>query len=418
MASATMAFQVTCIRNGTDGKTYQPIRIREWDDIPVNTSTGSKWDTIPDECKIWDGLEDSPYTDIVFTIESGKRVFYRCIQSCTRDPGRVPSESYYQYHLRQASSYDMVATKVILAEQGAIGLLATNAINLFDADGNQRGQMKGIATENDFLLWLGGALANPTFGVSGTGHAYFGGTTGQRIEIDPTERTMRVYNSSNQLVATHSGRTITLEDAVPGAGTAGTRTASVAIPETTCPSAPSGYYSNTGNSAALEGTYTGNGSATIKVSVPAMRMYGKLDLPASGAYCEVELRAVVYINNSKRSSVQLGKFNAIQGSFQASDTTAKTLTCSILKGESYKVRLELTGRVYAPSGQYGHFYASSIPSGSSTYSVELIAQGYRCEYGANGWVISYDSQNYEYCLVINGILYRKIVSGGKTILTT
>ena len=413
MASVTSNFQLTRIKNGTDGKTYQPIRIRQWEDIPVNTSTGG-WDTVPDDCKIWDGLGESPYTDIVFVVQSGSRVFYRCIQSCTRDGSRLPSDTYYRNHLRQASSYDMVATKVILAEQGAIGLLASNAINLFDSAGTQKGQMKGVAAESDFLLWLGGSLDNPMFGVTGIGHAYFGGMTGQRVEIDPVEKAMRIFDSNNNLVATHSGRAISLEEAVPGAGTAGTTSKAVTISQVVCPSSTSGYYTNTGYSADITGTYNGTGSATIKVNIPSVQISGRLTTATNGARCGITLRAVIYVGRSPRATVELGSLNATNATNQTVTTAARTFSCPVFKGESYRVVLELTGRTTSPTAQNGYFAVTT----TSNYSMELVAQGYRCEYGGNGWVISYNSNNYEYCLVINGVLYRKIVSGGKTILTT
>ncbi|MDE6754512.1 MAG: hypothetical protein K2J82_07860 [Muribaculaceae bacterium] len=410
MATLSNTITLTRIKKGVDGKTYQPIRIRLWEDVPVNTSG-----TPSEDGYIWDGVNDgAPFTDVVYVRVNGANVYYRCIKNCTRVSGKQPSDSYYTGYLRQASSFDMVATKVLLAGNAVIDLLGTNAVNIFNGQGTLTGQVKGSAQSSDMMMWLGGNQGSPMFGVTGLGQVYFGGISGQHIEIDPVQKEMRVYDSSNNLVATHSGRDISLAEAVPNAGTTVTKSVAAGFSgELSSPGNANGFYT-TEQKKTLSGGSAVATNGALKITVPSYSLSARVGKNDSSSRATMELRLQVHVNGSLKIDTPIASHSSTNSAAVYKTTTATTYTCPLYAGDVWQVDVVLRLNTYSSKGDSGTYTATS----SSNIVVDFVAAWYRCHYGANGWVISYNSNNYEYCLVIGGKLHRKIVSNGNTILTT
>lgn len=412
MPTAKSQIKVTRIRNGAKGdagESYQPIRIRKWDEIAVGDD-------------LWPGLPIpgtslvSPYTDVVYVTQNGRAVCWRCIKKCTKDVGWNPGDTYYNGYLQAFSDFRNLATDVLLAQTATIDLLSTNAIKLRDGNGAVVGEVRGCATASEFLLWLGNAIGNPLFGVKGTGHTFLGGMSGQRIELNPTDKTIRVFDTMGDCVAIHSGRSIDLEDAVPSDFAA-------SAPVNTSVSFGS-YYQSAGKHQTYNKGYTAKAtsSGTLKIAIPAYTLEASPNLMSGRPGTTMEelrpmsmgnLRAVVTVDGTTVDSRYLGD---VEGSLSISTTStpATNISVNVKAGQTYSVKIIF--ELWVSGGTEMGGYVSATTRGKLV--TEFVAKAYRCEYGANGWVISYDSKNYEYCLMIGGVLKRKIVSNGNTILTT
>lgn len=142
------------------GKTYQPLRVREWS-------------TVPDLSRLYPGCDpDDEWTDIVYTSDSsGNQRYYKCISACSKASGTLPSESIYSGKLIAASSYEVIATAVLLANNAVIRLMQGNSVIVTDSEGNASGGLTGDRT--GVQLWIGDAdKGNAPFRVMYDGSLY------------------------------------------------------------------------------------------------------------------------------------------------------------------------------------------------------------------------------------------------------
>lgn len=100
--------------------------------------------------------------------------------------------------------YDIVATKVLLADSAYIDVLSSNGIRIYDKDsGEVVGEIKGTTNGgNSFAIWLGdGGKDNPHWGVDGNGTHFLGGPKDpNRIELVPSERQIRIFGDKKEVV--------------------------------------------------------------------------------------------------------------------------------------------------------------------------------------------------------------------------
>ncbi|MDE6717787.1 MAG: hypothetical protein K2J70_06310, partial [Muribaculaceae bacterium] len=265
-------------------------------------------------------------------------------------------------------------------------------------------RMDGSGYRAGGSLWwdnLGNLYANGNF----TGFLSVGVKNGQRIELDPAQKAMNIFGADGGLVATHSGRILKVSEAQP-TNTAGSNgTASVGGLGTSF-SSPS--------SKTLEGQIcsgTAGNSGVLVITVPVFM----LSASASGGssttllpLASIALYLVVTVG-ADTMRYYLGGVSS-SGTSETAKTTAKSYRIPVPKGSKYTAKLVSECRLTGPSVCTG-----TLGCSSPGVDYDLTTQAYRCEYGANGWVISTDSKNYAYLIVENGTLHFKVVSNGTTI---
>ena len=111
------------------------------------------------------------------------------------------------------------------ADSAYIKLLSSTGIRIYTPDGKIVGAMssvQGSPKSGGVVLpfFIGGVMRDngvfaedPMFGVGSDGKAYYGGTKGQRIEVDPVEKVINIFGDDGRLCAVHSGREIDLYQA-------------------------------------------------------------------------------------------------------------------------------------------------------------------------------------------------------------
>ena len=346
---------------------------------------------------------------------NGRAMCYVCKKTHykipTYEPGTEAGDEYWE--AAQGGPFTLLSTEVLLAVNAFINFLSGNAIKLYDRANALKGEFLGggnIIDGNNLMGWLGGSQAAPNWAVSDLGKMFVGGISGQRIELDPQNKSMFVYDSSGNLVATHSGRIISLSDAVPPASDG--LTAEVQLSSKSYSLTPSGSeaYQHQKTETLFTLTTPSGTNGGLQIELPAMQIGGYVSGATTG---KVTARLVLECMKGSTVSRTVPLASAV---FNGSSTTnsqsvaARTVTLTL---DTTSVRLVLIAYANATGG-IGTVSFSSTGKMTSKF----VAKWYRCEYGANGWVISYDSENYEYCLLIANKLRRKIVCNGKTILTS
>ena len=387
-------------KQGEPGLSYKPLRIQLWDKIGMGNT-------------LWSGIEpNADFSDIVFTMApNGQPIYYRCIRQCTKDPNRNPGDAYYNSYFIRLSTFQAIATEVLLAGNADIGLLSTNAVQMKDGAGNVCGEVRGSANDDDFMIWLGNQLANPMFGVTGNGKQYLGGTEGRHIELDPTTKEIRIYDDSGALSATHSGKDITATVAIPSA-TSGNKlssTISFGTRQIEGGSSESYHYAETINKEMALSFPTGGVVEIIvpqfTISVKTLSDSNNATDPNASVYAEMYLD--VYDGNTLLSSTSItrnGKSGMNGGSWNVAARTVR------VSGKPTKAVVRLMWYATNSKGLQGQI---TIPD--FTLTAQLSTSYKRCEYGANGWAISYDNNNYSYLLIIGGKMHFCVVSGGEVI---
>ncbi|MBD5278922.1 MAG: hypothetical protein HDS35_00035 [Bacteroides sp.] len=394
---------------------------------PVFTPPPMQWSDYPEGFIFQSGATGESYRHCVIHgfAANGKALTYECIKSHGKmtggnEPGTAGGNHYWK--AAEGGPFNLLSTEVLLAAQAFIKCLSSNGIQLYSPDGKTLcGEIRGYGSDGTMMSWIGGTRANPLWGVSGNGTQYVGGITGQRIVLDPHAKCMYVYDSNNQLVSTHSGRVLSLGMAKPG-GTSSipSNTADITFGRTT----QQGYRKSTVTISETGGV---TGSGLLQISVPQLTITAQSNneeqTPSSGGAWEKDVPTTtaglmlrVTVNGTVRLSRLLANvavgYNDTGGGIDLTNrivtTSAVTENVSLETGDKYQIELELSTSISGGQGSGG--YVSATTNGKMTAA--FVAKAYRCEYAANGWVISYDAQNYEYCLVIDGKLHRMCVCNG------
>ena len=261
------------------------------------------------------------------------------------------------------------------------------------------------------LWWdeVGNLYANGMF----TGQMTVGNPTGQRIDLDPMQQVMNIFSDNGTLVATHSGRTLTVDEARPAdtQGVSGKTVVSITSKTLTINSGSS--VSETLDRSICSGKATGSGTLTI--DVPSFILTASTQASSSSMQIQpmasIELYLVVTVG-TKIMKYSLGQATSLSVSSSVT-TPANKYQIPIPKNTSYSAKITAE---YSVSGSQGA--RGTLGGSSPTVPYDLTTQAYRCEYGANGWIISTDSKNYAYLIVENGKLNFKVVSNGNTVISS
>lgn len=128
------------------------------------------------------GGNDEKFIDaVLLTGASGKKTWYRCIQSYYSTGksdlrNTLGSNEFAKYWDSAYMTVDFIATDFFLSENAVINLLGSNEINLTDKTGNIFGSYRipsGNGDDNKYALWLGAATGDGApFSVTKSGEIY------------------------------------------------------------------------------------------------------------------------------------------------------------------------------------------------------------------------------------------------------
>lgn len=128
------------------------------------------------------GGNDEKFIDaVLLTGASGKKTWYRCIQSYYSTGksdlrNTLGSNEFAKYWDSAYMTVDFIATDFFLSENAVINLLGSNEINLTDKTGNIFGSYRipsGNGDDKKYALWLGAATGDGApFSVTKSGEIY------------------------------------------------------------------------------------------------------------------------------------------------------------------------------------------------------------------------------------------------------
>lgn len=128
------------------------------------------------------GGNDEKFIDaVLLTGASGKKTWYRCIQSYYSTGksdlrNTLGSDEFAKYWDSAYMTVDFIATDFFLSENAVINLLGSNEINLTDKTGNIFGSYRipsGNGDDKKYALWLGAAIGDGApFSVTKSGEIY------------------------------------------------------------------------------------------------------------------------------------------------------------------------------------------------------------------------------------------------------
>lgn len=342
---------------------------------------------------------------------TGKFKLWRCKQNHQKSADKEPASGSQYWDLTMMQ--DIVASQVFMGERGYIGLFSTQAIRIYNTVSQVVGQLCAPGPGYDLPFFLGGVMdpatgafdnaTGPLMALDENGKAYFGGTAGQRIELDPLGKTMSVYGSDGKLRAQHSGRHIPVSEVTKQASTSGTKTVGRSL------ITKSAANQTLNGSLTLAANTLSGVSGTLKVSVPAMVMKAK-----TGSYVTVPGQLVrlssvtiyleVIVDGVKRVSRMLG--SCVDTGDDTVTSPAATVSTYIAEGETYGISLRYE-LVATGTGSASSFSAQA----DLTYLLESTGQ--ISHFGGNGFYVASGNQNYFYVLFDTaGKLHCKCVCAG------
>ncbi|MDE6009839.1 MAG: hypothetical protein K2F87_00135 [Muribaculaceae bacterium] len=383
------------------------------------TDPPHEWDDHPWNQLFYDGSGGSSRTAVYHGVQkdTNLKYVYFCkkthAKSADTEPGTDGGEEYWG---RAQGPYHVVATDILLAMNAVIKFLSGQAIRLYDDRGTSvTGEIMG---GNGILAWLGGTASNPMWAVDAQGLQTLGGRTGQRIELSPAEKAMRIFDASGNICGVHSGRSIGANP-VPSVGsntsseqslTSGTKQQSGHVEMGT------DQYASTYPVATLDGLAIPVGGLT-SVTVPKvyyeMRTVGS-SIPDAA---RVTLQPLVEVYNGTQL-VNTFDMEGISHSGAGTKTlTYPSRTFYVEDKAVTKVVLKVKCDVINTAALSGEFKWS--PSASTEkLNVSFKIKRYRCEFGSDGMVISFDNNNYFYLRHDGSKLVGKFVSNGTTVFSS
>lgn len=392
------------------------------------------WTDYPADYVFQSGADGEERIDMVL-VESGNRLYaYRCRQSHKKRASlpNATGELGVYWSQPDLDTFEFVATKVLLADEAFIRLLSSNGIRIYDASGNIIGAMsgKGSGTGTQIILFIGGMMTeygtfiqNPQFAVSAEGVAYFGGLTGQRVEIDPASREIRFYDPSGALCCTHGARTLTEADVPAMSAAAATNAAASSIGLSTTVQGQSTVTRTVSQSSSVQ-----PGKGILRVTVPSYSVTVKNNsvTPVSGdssseetPQTTVSATARVKTGGVVRQTVFLGEVSTgadLQGGATVSGTIAGCqIACAVPASSSWAVEVVFQTSVTGGKGSGGSASATASGTASAQFVVSVNSHNFQ----KNGYMQAMDSENFSYSFFdSSGICRMKARGNGLPLLGT
>lgn len=398
----------------------------QWSDYPV----GYKFQTGEDA--------DDTRCDTVYhgQDKDGNFFVYKCKQAHDKSLEANPTTKQLIYEPRDGSPYweftmkaEILAGKVIMGDKGYIGLFSSQAIRIYNEANEVVGQFCSPGQDYSLPFFIGGVMdpdngsfTNPTgplMAINSDGKAFFGGTEGKRIEIDPGGKLINVYDDSGSLCARHSGDIIDRNEVMD-------RTQS-SVPITVAASVMNSSNSNITPLLANKGSLrlipaasssdtgvTATATGKLRVTIPSFRLYAMTGSMATGSDGQLvrlsESRVWVTIEVDGKVREQSLQWYVIN---DEKITVGYTIETAIKKGEKYVVRLycELikTGTASNPG--------TATFAAQGTLSAQIRTDEAFAHFGANGFYIAHGNENYFYAFFdSSGKLQLEAKSDNKKIL--
>lgn len=313
------------------------------------------------------------YVDIVYiTANNGARSYWGCKKTNT---GQTPAEgSTYWEHLSDLGS---LYANMIFAPLARIEFLSGQEIVISDSQGNITGR---IGT-GDVPIFMGGEKAGTaTYALGKSGETRYGINKGQRIDITPQDKTIKIYNEKGALCTTLSGENKTRAELTGNATSSWASTTN----------ATGGVIDNaTGGQSVTKQigtlTVTTSGSVNIKTSLEVKANEAKMISSSSASDPNQLIKASASIAlrvNDKNDETVLYKPYSVESNWPGEGENLLTvpidenLPVSTNKS-TYKVYIEMSvtdggGQVVAYS-KYGAVSVSSVTA--AVYKAELFANG-------------------------------------------
>lgn len=387
------------------------------------------WTDYPDNYNFQDGSGGAgSWLDVVLmpnSKASGEYIAYYCkvshVKADARKPGDGVSNKWWGM---MDGSFLLLATKILLANSANIDLITSNGIRIYDTNGIDMvgllSSVSGAPTINgkQIVFFIGGNDKNPRHAVTSDGVTYHGGITGQRIEIDPVSKEMRVYDASGALCASHGGAQISPSD-IPSGGSSsisGTTQAGAGISSST----QTAIGSATLITRDLR-TVTPTLPGTFRVTVPAYNITlrangdftGSSPSPTPIPFTRLVLYAQSKINGAVSHTVPLFDSANTNGGTSVSGTTRLvTMNERLEAGQTCTVSVVAACYIYGGNGSGGSITATATAAPAGSFVGELNNHAYQ----ANGFLHSISTEDYFYSLFINGQLKMDARSKGLPLL--
>lgn len=432
----TGSFSITTVKDGGDGGPgpvgpggargpYIPPAML-WKDYPTNPVY---------YFESADPTTDPPETKLdVVLVENGDGSLtpYECIQSHFKDSGKEPGTAGGINYWRAFTTnrFKAIATDLLLADKARIEFLSGQAIRVGDNKGiwgyfgapyNEHEIIfTGHSNDYEKKIEEGQTVeytpAYSTFSLNKNGYALWGEKSGKRIEVNPDEVAVRIYDKDGNLCTTLSGEWKDLANAKPG-GADTDISGGTSIDRSSYSSATHLDAVIPPNDSSKAAT---DGSALIKIPQIYMQAtcgadepFGSESGPVMMPHTSVRITITIYTGTDKATisnntpkyqrsySVSAGT-PASQSSIANTESqtiTRRDISVPIKKGEYIKVVVKTEAEVIRNVD--GNWSVKTQETGVGTddykskyFSGKFVYKGYMCRLYANGLFISYDSNNY------------------------
>lgn len=338
-----------------------------------------RWADVADGFGFESGGDGEDFLDVVMTesLKPGsttdKQVnYFVCIQSHTKSTSIRPDAAGSQYW-KPMSTIEFVATKILLAQYAVIKNLGVESLEMKDADGNV------IAYIHD-----GNVLFNK--GTFSNVKVVAGGTTEQRIELDPDTKSIRIYDDAGNECLTIDGTRqereaiegYKLELTAPGAAPTPwtlpidktTTTSGLTIPKTLLTMTPA------------EDSY-------ITVNVPKLTLTVKRETPGSSTAITGDTEVKVTLQVAQGTEVaneEIGSYLLENGTTVTGERTVEF--DSIRKSFKVKAGVAMTLKLFVEA----HFASGSVKLTSPTAT--YVFDRYQSKIFANGMTLMRTNRDY------------------------
>lgn len=411
------AWQIVRIKGekGDSGRSVWTGPVREWSSYPDGHQFYSG-DTIGDDgvCRrdvVTHTEDDQTHLPIAWTCKHSH------VKASAHEPGNETGIEGAYWEKGQV--FDSVSTRMVMAKDGHIDLLHSQGIRIYDRDGNVCGQMSSAQEDPPkhngriFPFFIGGVwneigkafTSQPYFAVDTNGNTYHGGLTEQHIEICAAEKLIRIFDANGKVTATHSGRPLAVVEILESASSTG----GFSVALDTGRSQQSSSFS-----IPVKGETTVGSPGRMEVNVPSIHLIGSASPVAQGAGFHIVpaviVSLVVKVNGTDSVHDQLTYQSPQTGTvtFDVA-TTLRSYNIELRKGDSYEVCLRV--QLYAAT-----VTLETVKSQGNITGV-FTSPEYQAEYGANGFYLKRDNNNYVYFIFdeSTGRLHCRCVSGGSTV---
>lgn len=337
--------------------------------------------------------------------------FYDCILSHISSTTTPDQDTT---HWKQGDQRDFIATKVLLAQNALIKILASNQITVYDNDGNVSGGMQGNPALP--IFWAG--AENPSSGTyqqNIDGSATYGNPQGEHILLDPAGKTIKLFNSSNQFVTEHNAKTFSDLSSILPAGGAITLSSSNTL-VTINPSASRIWYGVQGTDTSyFTSVWTASANGILTVNMNQMLV---------SITTEIHSYQTQNIGGSATVSLCLYRYSDSAGTKQSARSVLYTLTRDgRTDGEAYQSvtnNFHVSTRIYSGGfyrlGVELSYFGRGISNVSTCFakynalSAAIESDVYSNMFFGNGLILSKSTDNYFAAMLENSAYMRMVIS--------